>query len=100
MKKIICFIFLTLGIVSCSSSDDAPKAVEATYEFIAPYKGNIYVGGFVGVWKRDFKIGETYKGTEQGENVIVIKTDCKSIASEPCVAGDVEVPKEFLKLVK
>lgn len=99
MKKLICLLILTLGIFGCSS-DDAPKPVEGTYEFIAPYQGNIYVGGVVGIWRREFKIGETYKGTEQGENNIVIKADCKSIASEPCVAGDLAVPKEVLKLVK
>jgi hypothetical protein len=62
-EKNVFYFILVLGMISCSSSDD--KNTQEDYEFISEYSATITVGGIVGIEKRTFKKGETYKGTDK-----------------------------------
>ena len=102
MKKLIYFLILTLGIISCSF-DDGNKNTE--YEFIQKYSTKVTVGGVVGISERTFEIGEIYTGTDKGNDIITIRIaehselnhDCPN---SWCYQELLDVPHEFLKLVE
>lgn len=100
MKKLICFLILTLGILSCSSEQD--KASK-NFEFTTEYTTKITVGGVVGVSDRTFKIGETFKGTDEGKETIKIQIAEHSKLNDDCPNSwcyqeFLEVPRAYLKL--
>jgi hypothetical protein len=102
MKKIICLFILTLGLISCSSDE---KNTQGEYEFITKYSTTVTVGGVVGVNERIFEIGEIYKGTEEGKETIKIRIAEHTEANNNCPNSwcyqeFLEVPREFLKIVK
>lgn len=95
-------MILALGIISCSSDD---KAAQGEFEFINEYKTMVTVGGVVGVNERNFKKGETYKGTDDGKKTITIRIAEHSDLNDNCPNSwcyqeFLEVPREFLKLAK
>jgi hypothetical protein len=103
MKKLICFLILTLGIIACSSEENKPK--EENFEFTAEYSATITVGGFVGIERRTFKVGQTFKGTDQGKEFITIRIaehtpQNDNCPSNMCYQELLEVPKNYLKLKK
>ncbi|MCV2485961.1 hypothetical protein OD917_13580 [Flavobacterium sp. SH_e] len=99
MKKLICFLILTSGILACSSAEE--KASK-NYEFTKEYTVQITVGGFIGVIDRTFKVGETFKGKDNGESIeIRIAEHTKRNENCPnswCYQELLSVPKEYLKL--
>jgi hypothetical protein len=103
MKKIICFIILTLGIISCNS--DESIHVEGNYKFTNEYSATIMVGGVVGISKKTFEVGEVYKGVDQGKETITIRIAEHSELNDNCPDNTcyqefLEVPRKFLKFVK
>lgn len=103
MKKMICFLILTLGILACSSEENA--RVEGNFEFIAPYTTQITVGGVVGIQERTFKIGETFSGISEGNGDVTIKIAEHSVLNDNCPSNTcyqefLNVPRKYLKLKK
>lgn len=103
MKKIICFFILTLGIVACSSEQNAN--LSANFEFTAEYSATITVGGAVGITEKAFKTGDTYKGIDKGEKTIRIRIAEHSKLNNNCPNSFcyqefLDVPREFLKPTK
>lgn len=103
MKKMICFLILTLGILACSSEENA--RVEGNFEFIAPYTTQITVGGVVGIQERTFKIGETFSGISEGNGDVTIKIAEHSVLNDNCTSNTcyqefLNVPRKYLKLKK
>ena len=102
MKKIIYYFILILGMISCSSDD---KTAQGEFEFITEYTTTITVGGFVGISKVTFKKGNLYEGTDNGKETIRIRIADHSelnlnCPNSWCYQEFLEVPREFLKLVK
>jgi len=102
MKNTIYLFILALGIISCSSDD---KTTQEGFEFISEYTTTVTVGGVVGISERTFKKGETYKGTDEGEKTITIRIAEHSKLNDNCPNSAcyqefLEVPREFLKVVK
>ncbi|SFD30767.1 hypothetical protein [Flavobacterium phragmitis] len=102
MKKLICFLILTLGILACSS--DEVKATK-NFEFTAEYTTQITVGGVVGVSNRTFKVGETFTGTDNGKETIKIRIAEHSTLNDNCPSNTcyqefLEVPRVYLKLAE
>ncbi len=99
MKKLICFLILSLVIFACSSAEDKSSK---NFEFTKEYTTKITVGGVVGVRDRTFKVGETFKGTDKGETIeIRIAEHSESNNNCPnswCYQELLSVPKEYLKL--
>ena len=103
MKNIIYYFILVLGMISCSSDDN--KTAQGEFEFINEYKTIVTVGGVVGINERTFAKGETYKGTDEGKKTITIRIAEHSERNNNCPNSScyqefLEVPREFLKLVK
>jgi hypothetical protein len=103
MKKMICFLILTLGILACSSEENA--RVEGNFEFIAPYTTQITVGGVVGIQERTFKIGETFSGISEENGDVTIKIAEHSVLNDNCPSNTcyqefLNVPRKYLKLKK
>lgn len=102
MKKLIYLIILTFGMISCSSDDENRND---EYEFVAEYSTDVTVGGVVGITERTFEIGEIYRGTDNGGNIITIRiaehselnNDCPN---SWCYQELLNVPREFLRLVE
>ena len=99
MKKLICLLIFAFGILACSSAEEkSPKS----YEFTKEYTTKIIVGGFIGTIDRTFKVGETFKGKDNGETIeIRIAEHSKLNESCPnrlCYQELLCVPKEYLKL--
>lgn len=102
MKKLIYLIILTFGMISCSSDDENRND---EYEFVAEYSTEVIVGGVVGITERTFEIGEIYRGTDNGGNIITIRiaehselnNDCPN---SWCYQELLNVPREFLRLVE
>lgn len=99
MKNLICFLILILGILGCSSDEDKTTK---NYEFTKEYTKQITVGGVVGVSDRTFKVGETFKGKDNGETIEIriaehskLNDDCPN---SWCYQELLNVPKEYLKL--
>jgi hypothetical protein len=102
MKKIFCYFILALVMISCSSDD---KTAQGEFEFINDYTTTITVGGVVGISKVTFKKGESYKGTDDGKETITIRIAEHSELNNNCPNSwcyqeFLEVPREFLKIVK
>lgn len=102
MLKLIYFLILTLGIISCSSDDEN---IKNEYEFVSQYSATVTVGGFVGIYKRAFEIGEKYIGTDQGNDLITIRIAEHSKLNDDCPNSScyqelLEVPRQFLRLVE
>lgn len=99
MKKLICFFILTSGILACSSAEENASK---SYEFTKEYTTKITVGGFIGTINRTFKVGETFKGKDNGETIeIRIAEHSKRNENCPnswCYQELLSVPKEYLKL--
>lgn len=72
MTKILLFFILTLGIISCNSDESTPNSNE-NFKFTSEYSATVTVGGVVGITKRTFKVGEAYKGTDEGKETIIIR---------------------------
>jgi len=99
MKKLIYLLIITLGIFSCSSDDENKQS---EYEFISEYSATVTVGGFIGITERTFEIGETYKGTNQGNGTVIIRIAEHSKLNDDCPNSWcyqelLDVPSEFLK---
>ena len=102
MKRIIFYFILVLGMISCSSDD---KNTQGDYEFISEYSAALTVGGVVGIEKRTFEKGETYKGTDEGKETIKIRiaehTELNNNCPNSwCYQEFLEVPREFLKTIE
>ncbi len=99
MKKLICFLILTLGMFACSSAEE--KASK-NFEFTKEYTTQITVGGFVGVRYRTFKVGETFKGKDNGETIEIRIAEHSELNDKCpnswCYQELLSVPKEYLKL--
>ncbi len=99
MKKLIYLFILTVGIISCSADNDN---LEIEFEFISEYSTTVMVGGIVGIKERTFKIGEIYKGTDEGGKNVTLRIaehtelndDCPN---STCYQELLGVPREFLK---
>lgn len=103
MKKLICFLILTLGVFGCSSEENTDT--KGNFEFTAEYSTTITVGGFVGIEHRTFKVGETFKGVDQGKEIITIRIAehgplNDNCPSNTCYQEFLEVPRAYLKYVK
>jgi ATP/ADP translocase len=101
MKKIIYSLILTIGIISCSTSN-INKTNE--YEFVVEYTTTVTVGGFIGVYKRTFKVGEKYSATKESKDVITLRIAEHSELNDDCPNSWcyqelLDVPRKFLKLV-
>lgn len=102
MKKLICFLILTLGILGCSSDEDKESQ---DFEFTTQYTTQITIGGVVGISDRTFKIGETFKGIDNGKETIKIRIAEHSPLNDNCPNNTcyqefLEVPRTYLKLAK
>jgi len=90
-------------IISCNNDDEV--LIQQDFEFIAEYTATITVGGFVGITKKTFNVGEVYEGTDSGEETIMIRiaehTELnKDCPNSSCYQEFLSVPREFLKLVQ
>jgi hypothetical protein len=103
MKAIIfATIFILIFTLSCSNDDGK---LQGEFEFITEYSTKVTVGGVVGIIDRTFKIGEIYKGTDEGQEIITIRiaehTDLnKDCPNSWCYQELLNVPREFLKVVE
>ncbi len=102
MKKVIYTCIFVLSFLSCNSDNEIRKEC-SKYEFVKEYSATITVGGFVGITKRVFKVGEVYVGKEQDNGNIKIRIAKHSkINEEPPSNASyqefLEVPKEYLRL--
>lgn len=103
MKNFICFLILTLGILGCSSEENAHA--KGNYEFTSEYTTRVTVGGVVGIQDRTFKVGESYSGIDEGKDGITIRIAEHSALNDNCPSNTcyqefLEVPRVYLKLVK
>lgn len=100
--KLTGFAFILLCFTSCNT-DDFKKHGE--FEFVSEYSTIVTVGGVVGIMDRTFEIGEVYRGTDDGGKTITIiiaehserNDDCPN---SWCYQEFLEVPREYLKIVK
>ncbi|MNF76848.1 hypothetical protein D3C87_1488080 [compost metagenome] len=105
MKKILFFFILTLGIISCNSDESTPTPASGDFQFTTEYSATIAVGGFVGIVRTTYKVGEVYKGTDEGKETIRIRiaehtTLNDNCPSNTCYQEFLDVPRTFLKFVK
>lgn len=103
MKKLICFLILTLGILGCSSEENT--RAEGNFEFVIPYTTQITVGGVVGIQDRTFKAGETFSGIDEGDGNVTIRIAEHSVLNDNCPSNTcyqefLSVPRKYLKLKK
>ncbi|WPO80427.1 hypothetical protein [Flavobacterium sp. KACC 22761] len=103
MKKLICLLILTMGLLACSSEENTQAT--ADFEFITPYTTHITVGGVVGIIDRTFKVGETFKGVDEGKDDITIRIAEHSVLNDNCPSNTcyqefLNVPRKYLKLKK
>ncbi|MBP8793172.1 MAG: hypothetical protein KBE41_06395 [Lutibacter sp.] len=101
MEKLIYIFILTLVLISCSSEDDNSQN---KYEFIKKYTATVTVGGAVGILERNFEVGETFKGTDEGGKTISIRIAEHSELNEDCPNSwcyqeFLDVPKNHLKRI-
>lgn len=100
--QLFSFFLLIAIITSCSKEDNILKG---QFEFTSEYSTTITVGGFVGITKRTFKIGEVYNGTDEGSETITIRIAEHSKLNEDCPNSwcyqeVLDVPREYLRYLK
>ena len=92
---------MILGVVSCSTDN---QNYRGEYAFIKKYTATVTVGGVVGIMDRNFEIGETYDGTDEGGGTISIRIAEHSELNEDCPNSwcyqeFLAVPKSYLKRI-
>ncbi|WKK77190.2 hypothetical protein QYS49_08315 [Marivirga salinae] len=101
--KYLLLLLVPFFLFNCSQ--DEIQVIKGDFEFISEYSALVTVGGIVGVRERTFEIGEMYKGVDIEEDSITIRIaehtrlndDCPNTS---CYQEFLEVPRDFLKLVK
>ena len=104
MREFIMLTFLALTI-SFSSCEKEVSPQEETFEFVQELSAAVTVGGIVGIINRNFEIGERYIGTLKNNGIVIIRIaeHLPINDNSPCNAcyqEFLEVPSEFLQLVK
>ena len=98
-------LLLILPIFLFNCSQDEPHGINGDFEFTSEYSTNITVGGVVGIIERTFEIGEIYEGIDEGGDTVSIRIAEHTKLNEDCPNSwfyqeFLEVPRDFLKLVK
>lgn len=102
MKYSLLLIF-SLFLFNCSQNEDFDLKKE--YKFTSEYTALVTVGGFAGTINRTFEKGEIFVGVNEDVDTITIRIAAHTKRNEDCPNSwcyqeFLEVPREFLELVK